>query len=405
MKKMKKIALLLTLIVVSQYAKAQEDNRVITTGVPFLLIAADARSAGMADMGVATSTDAFSQQYNPAKYAFSIEKQGFSVSYTPYLTSIANDISLGQLTYFNKINERSAFAGSLRYFGLGDIELRRTGDPGEIPRVVNPNELALDGSYSLKLSERFSMAVAGRYIRSSLKIADENTDATAASTFAVDIAGYYQSEEIAYDDFNGRWRAGFNFQNMGPKISYDNDDLNDNFLPANMRLGGGFDFIFDEYSKIGVTAEVTKLLVPTPPAKVAAVDADDSGSIEPAEQDLADDAYTQALSDYRKTSWTSGIFNSFNDAPDGISEELKEFTWALGAEYWYQDSFALRLGYFNENELKGARKFFTLGAGFKYNVVKIDVSYLFSASKVRNPLENTLRFSLTFNFGDNYDEL
>lgn len=406
MNTMKKIAVIFTLLVVGQYVKAQEDNsRVITTGVPFLLIAADARSAGMADMGVATSADAFSQQFNPAKYAFSLQKQGFSVSYTPYLSSIANDISLGQLTYYNRINERSAFAGSLRFFGLGDIELRETGDQAEIPRVVNPNEFALDGSYSLKLSDRFSMAVGGRFIRSALRIGDANNDATAATTFAVDIAGYYQSEEMAYDDFNGRWRAGFNFQNLGPKISYDNDDLNDNFLPANMRLGGGFDFIFDEYSKIGVTAEVTKLLVPTPPAKVAAVDADDSGSIEPAEQDLADDAYTQALSDYRKTSWTSGIFNSFNDAPDGISEELKEFTWALGAEYWYQDSFALRLGYFNENELKGARKFFTLGAGFKYNVVKIDVSYLFSASKVRNPLENTLRFSLTFNFGDNYDEL
>jgi len=395
MKKMKKIALLLTVLVVSQYAKAQNDNRVITTGVPFLLIAADARSAGMADMGVATSTDAFSQQYNPAKYAFSIEKQGFSVSYTPYLTSIANDISLGQLTYFNKINERSAFGGSIRYFGLGDIELRRTGDPGEIPRVVNPNELALDGSYSLKLSERFSMAVAGRYIRSSLKIADENTDATAASTFAVDIAGYYQSEEVAYDDFNGRWRAGFNFQNMGPKISYDNDDLNDNFLPANMRLGGGFDFIFDEYNKVSVSAEVTKLLVPTP-QKV--IDFDEDGDIDSSD-------YAEANNRYRKTSWVSGIFKSFNDAPDGLSEELKEFTYALGAEYYYQDSFAIRMGYFNENELKGARKYFTLGAGFKYNIVKIDVSYLFSTSKVKNPLENTLRFSLTFNFGDKYDEL
>ena len=393
MKKMKKIALLLTLLVVSQYAKAQD--RVITTGVPFLLIAADARSAGMADMGVATSTDAFSQQYNPAKYAFSLEKQGFSVSYTPYLTSIANDISLGQLTYYNKINERSAFAGSFRFFGLGDIELRRTGDPLEIPRVVNPNELALDGSYSLKLSDRFSMAVAGRYIRSSLKIADENTDATPASTFAVDIAGYYQSEEIAYDDFNGRWRAGFNFQNMGPKISYDNDDLNDNFLPANMRLGGGFDFIFDEYNKVSVSAEVTKLLVPTP-QKV--IDFDDDGDIDSSD-------YAEANNRYRKTSWVSGIFKSFNDAPDGLSEELKEFTWALGAEYWYQDSFALRMGYFNENELKGARKYFTLGAGFKYNIVKIDVSYLFSTSTVKNPLENTLRFSLTFNFGDKYDEL
>jgi hypothetical protein len=401
---MKKIAILLILFTVSQNIKAQE-NRVITTGVPFLLIAADARSAGMGDMGVATSADAFSQQFNPAKFAFSLQKQGFSVSYTPYLSSIANDISLGQLTYYNKINDRSAFAGSLRFFGLGDIELRQTADPNEAVRNVNPNELALDGSYSLKLSDRFSMAVAGRFIRSALRVPDLNNDVSAATTFAVDVAGYYQSEEVAYDDFNGRWRAGFNFQNLGPKISYDKDDLNNNFLPANMRLGGGFDFIFDEYSKIGVTAEVTKLLVPTPPAIVAPVDADGSGSIDAAEEQIAEDAYAQALSDYRKTSWTSGIFKSFNDAPDGISEELKEFTWALGAEYWYQDSFALRLGYFNENEYKGARKFFTLGAGFKYNVVKIDVSYLFSASKVRNPLENTLRFSLTFNFGENYDEL
>ena len=404
MNTMKKIAILLILITVSQNVKSQE-NRVITTGVPFLLIAADARSAAMGDMGVATSADAFSQQYNPAKFAFSLQKQGFSVSYTPYLSSIANDISLGQLTYYNRINERSAFAGSLRFFGLGDIELRQTADPNEAVRTVNPNELALDGSYSLKLSERFSMAVAGRFIRSALRVPDVNNDVSAATTFAVDIAGYYQSEEMAYNDFNGRWRAGFNFQNLGPKISYDNDDLNNNFLPANMRLGGGFDFIFDEYNKIGVTAEITKLLVPTPPALVEALDSDDSGSIDPAEQQAADDAYTQALADYRKTSWTSGIFKSFNDAPDGISEELKEITWALGAEYWYQDSFAFRLGYFNENELKGARKFFTLGAGFKYNVVKIDVSYLFSASKVRNPLENTLRFSLTFNFGDNYEEL
>ena len=395
MRKMKKIALLLTVFIVSQYAKAQEDNRVITTGVPFLLIAADARSAGMADMGVATSADAFSQQYNPAKYAFSLDKQGFTVSYTPYLTSIANDISLGQLTYYNRINERSAFAGSFRFFGLGDIELRETGDPNEIPRTVNPNEFALDGSYSLKLSDRFSMAVGGRFIRSALKIADATTDASAATTFAVDVAGYYQSEEVAYDDFNGRWRLGFNFQNMGPKISYDNDDLNDNFMPANMRLGGGFDFIFDEYNKIGVTAEVTKLMVPTPP-KVG--DEDEDGDIDSAD-------YALANKEYRAIPWTKGIIQSFGDAPDGLSEEMKEFTWALGAEYWYQDSFALRMGYFNENELKGARKYFTLGAGFKYNIVKIDVSYLFSTSTVKNPLENTLRFSLTFNFGDKYDEL
>lgn len=405
MNTMKKIAILLTFLVVGQLAKAQEDNnRVITTGVPFLLIAADARSAGMADMGVATSADAFSQQYNPSKYAFSLQKQGFSVSYTPYLTSIANDISLGQITYYNRINEKSAFAGSLRYFGLGDIQL--TDEIGTPLTTVSPNEFALDGSYSLKLSERFAMGIGARYIRSNLKIATDNGDATPASSFAVDVSGFYQSEEVAYEDFNGRWRAGFNFQNLGPKINYDNDNLDSssNFLPANMRLGGGFDFIFDEYNKIGVTAEVTKLLVPTPPSRIQYYDIDGDGTISGTEEDEVDDMNSLAVSEYRKIGWVDGIAKSFNDAPDGFSEELKEFTWALGAEYSYQESFALRLGYFNENELKGARKFFSLGAGFKYNVVKVDVSYLFSASKVRNPLENTLRFSLTFNFGDEYDE-
>ena len=402
---MKKIALFLTLIITSQFVKAQDNNRVITTGVPFLLIAADARSAGMGDMGVATSADAYSQQHNPAKYAFSLEKQGFSVSYTPYLTSIANDISLGQITYFNRINERSAFASSLRYFGLGDIQL--TNDIGEPLNTVNPNEFALDGSYSLKLSERFAMGIGARFVRSALKIPSDNNDVKAASTFAVDIAAYYQSEEIAYDDFNGRWRAGINLQNMGPKINYNNDGNDEyaNFMPANLRLGLGFDFIFDEYNKITVTGEVTKLMVPTPPAIVEPLDSDGSGSIDPGEDAAADAQYIQDVSGYRKTTWTSGIFKSFGDAPDGLSEEFKEFTYALGAEYWYQDSFALRTGYFHESEVKGARKFFTLGAGFKYNIVKIDVSYLFSASKVRNPLENTLRFSLTFNFGDKYDEL
>ncbi len=388
---MKKLLKLVTFLVVLQTANAQD--RVITTGVPFLLIAADARSAGIADMGVASSADAYSQQYNPSKYAFSSRKQGFSLSYTPYLTSIANDISLGQITYYNRINDRSAFAGSLRYFGLGDIELRQSyDDPG---RTVNPNELALDGSYSLKLSETFSMGVAGRYIRSNLKIPDANIDAKAASTFAVDISGFFQSEEIAFDNFNGRYRFGFNFQNLGPKISYDNDQLNQNFLPANMRLGGSFDFIFDEYNKVSVIGETTKLLVPTPQA---VTDLNNDGVI-----DSNDTAINNQ--NYRKIGWVQGIFKSFGDAPDGFSEELKEFTWALGAEYWYQDSFALRTGYFNESATKGARKYLTLGAGFKYNIVKIDVSYLFSASKVKNPLENTLRFSLTFNFGDSYDDL
>jgi hypothetical protein len=389
---MKNLFKFLSILVIAQYANAQD--RVITTGVPFLLIAADARSAGMADMGVATSADAYSQQFNPSKYAFSKQKQGFSMSYTPYLTSIANDISLGQVTYFNRFNDRMAFSGSLRYFGFGDIELRETGDPNEVPVITSPNEFAIDGSYSLKLSPEFAMGVSGRYIRSNLKIANATTDARPATTFAVDVSGIYQSEEEVYDSFNGKWRAGFNFQNLGPKLSYDNDLLNENFIPANMRLGGSFDFILDDYNKVSLIGETTKLLVPTPQT---VTDLNNDGVVDATDKSINNQ-------NYRNISWTSGIFQSFGDAPDGFSEELKEFTWALGAEYWYQDSFALRTGYFNESVEKGARKYLTLGAGFKYNIVKIDVSYLFSASKVRNPLENTLRFSLSFNFGDEYDD-
>ena len=388
---MKKIALLFICFFVFFLAKAQD--RVITTGVPFLLVSADARAAGMADVGVSSSADAFSQQWNPAKYAFAIDKQGLSVSYTPYLTDLVNDISLGQLTYYNKLNERSAFAGSLRYFGLGEIELRETGNPDEVPRIVSPNEFAFDGSYSLKLSERFSMAVAGRYIHSSLKVASDNGDATPASSFAVDVAGFYQSEEIAYNEFNGRWRGGFNIQNLGPKISYDNDEFSTNFLPANLKIGTGFDFIFDDFNKVALNIEFNKLLVPTPQNP----DLNGDGTVTAEER-------AQNQENYRSIGWVSGLVKSFGDAPDGFSEELKEFTYAAGAEYLYQDSFAMRMGYFHESPQKGARQFFSLGAGFKYNIVKVDVSYLFSASKVKNPLENTLRFSLTFNFGDKYDE-
>ncbi|SFE74088.1 type IX secretion system outer membrane channel protein PorV [Flavobacterium xueshanense] len=388
---MRKIIPLFILLFIITSANAQE--RVINPGVPFLLVTADARAAGMADIGVATSADAFSQQWNPAKYAFATDAQGFSISYTPYLTDIANDISLGQLTYYQKLNDRSAFAGSLRYFGFGDIELRQTGDPLEDFPTVSPNEFAIDGSYSLKLSEKFSMAIAGRFINSNLKVASDNNDASSASTFAVDVAGFYQSEEIAYNEFNGRWRAGFNIQNLGPKISYDNDDFNNNFIPANLKIGTGFDFILDDYNKVALNVEFNKLLVPTPQDP----DLNGDGTVTSEERNQNND-------DYRSIGWTSGVFRSFGDAPDGFGEEAKEVTYAVGAEYLYQESFAMRLGYFHESPVKGARQFFSLGAGFKYNVVKVDVSYLFSASKVKNPLENTLRFSLTFNFGEKYDE-
>ncbi len=386
---MKKIIILILLALVTVKTQAQEDNstanqRVITTAVPFVLIAADARAAGMGDIGVASSADAFSQQWNPAKNAFAISKQGIGVTYTPYLSQLVNDIFLGNLTYYNRINERSAVAASLRYFSLGDIELRDTAE--QVPLIQSPNEFTFDLSYALRLSDRFSMAVAGRYLRSDLKIQASNEDASAASSFGVDIAGFYQSEEIAYNDFDGRWRAGFNFSNIGPKIKYDEVGQENN-LPTNMALGAGFDFILDEYNKVTALVEVNKLLVPTPQ------DFDGDGDI-----DAEDDE------EYENISFFSGIFQSFGDAPDGFSEELKEFTWALGAEYWYQDVFAFRTGYFNESDLKGSRKFLSLGAGFRYTAINIDISYLFSTSAVRSPLEGTLRFGLTFNFGDEYDE-
>ncbi|MGB4743370.1 MAG: type IX secretion system outer membrane channel protein PorV [Flavobacteriaceae bacterium] len=396
------IALFSTTATAQTTIRPNEDTRVITTGVPFILIASDARAAGMGDMGVATSVDAYSQQWNPSKYAFSEAKSGFGVSYTPYLSKLVNDIFLGNVTYFNRLNERSAFAVSLKYFSLGEIELRA--DEFSQPLIEQPNELTLDASYALRLSDQFSMAVALRYLRSDLKIQAIDVNAKAAGSFGVDIAGYYQSEEEAYNDFNGRWRGGFAIQNLGPKIKYD-EGGRENFLPTNLRLGGGFDFIFDQYNRVNVTAEVTKLLVPTPPVygtEYNYTDTNGNGVYDEGTDTLGAIENNDVIIEGQdpNVEFLPGVFQSFNDAPGGFSEELDEFTWALGAEYLYQDSFALRLGYFNENELKGARKFFAMGAGFKYTTINIDLSYLFSASKVQSPLENTLRFSLSFNIGD-----
>jgi len=378
---MRRFAGILVMILACKLS-AQED-RVITTAVPFLTIAADARAAALGDMGVATSVDAFSQQWNPAKFAFAERKMGIGVSYTPYLESIITDISLLNGSFYNKIDDRSAFAFSLRYFTLGEIELRQfANDPGTLAK---PNELALDGSYSLKLSDKFSMAVAGRFIRSNLRLPEiSNVDSQAASSFAVDVSGYYRSNEIALASFNGRWRAGFNLSNLGGKIQYD-EGGQENFLPTNLKFGVGFDFILNEDNVLAITTEFNKLLVPTPQ------DFDGDGDVD------ADDN-----AEYQNIGFLSGVFKSFNDAPDGFSEELKELTWALSAEYAYQDAFMIRTGLFNESDLKGSRKFFALGAGFKFKAAQIDLSYLFSTSQVRNPLENTLRFSLTFNLGEEF---
>jgi hypothetical protein len=388
------------------------DSRVITTGVPFMLIAPDARSAAMGDMGVATSVDGFSQQYNPAKYVFSEAKSGASLSYTPYLSRLVNDISISYVTYFNRLNETSAISASFKYFSLGEITLTQgENDPGI---NVKPNEFSADMAYTLRLADQFSMAIGLRYMRSDLRINQVDPTADAAGSFSADITGYYQSEEEAYSDFNGRWRAGFAIQNLGPKFTYD-DGGRENFQPTNLRLGAGFDFIFDEYSKLGITAEVTKLLVPTPPLlgdRIVFTDANGDGIFNENDGDTQSDEQLAASEEGviiagqdNNVSFVNGVFQSFGDAPGGFSEELREFTWSLGAEYTYQENFAFRAGYFNEADDKGARKFFALGAGFKYTTINIDLSYLFSASKIQSPLENTLRFSLTFNFGDGeYDE-
>ncbi|MEW2922928.1 type IX secretion system outer membrane channel protein PorV [Muricauda sp. ANG21] len=378
---MKKLLILVVLLAVAPRLSAQQE-RVITTAVPFLTIAADARASGMGDMGVATSFDAYSQQWNPAKYAFATQKMGVGASYTPYLETIVNDVSLLNANFYNKLNDRSAFAIGLRYFGLGEIELRQTID--EDATLVKPNEFAIDGSYSLKLSQSFSMAVAGRFISSNLRFQDGTQDSQAANAFAVDIAGFFRSREIAYNNYDGRWRAGFNISNIGGSLQYD-EGGQENFLPTNLKFGGGFDFIFDQDNILALNTEFNKLLVPTPR------DFDGDGVIGPEDNDQ-----------YQNISFFKGIFESFGDAPDGFSEELKEITWALGAEYRFREAFMLRSGYFNESQDKGSRKFFTLGAGFKFKSAQIDLSYLFSTSQVKNPLENTLRFSLTFNFGEEF---
>lgn len=362
--------------------QAQDEPNTITTAVPFLVIAADARSAGLGEQGVATSPDVYAVQWNPAKLAFLDTKHNVGVNYTPYLGNLVNDIAILQAAYANRLNERSAFGVSLRYFSLGTITT--TMGPNDPGLDIRPNEFTIDGTYALKLSERFSMAVSGRYLRSDLRIQQLDPDASAAGSFGVDISGYYQSEEITYNSFDGRWRGGFNISNIGPEVSYSDADNDDDFIPTNLRLGGGFDFILDSYNRVFVGLEFNKLLVPTPPIR------DGEGNIIAGQDD--------------DVSFFQGIFQSFGDAPDGFSEELKEFTWSLGAEYVYDDVFSLRAGYFNESDLKGARKFATLGAGFEFNAIDIDLSYLFSTGSVRSPLENTLRFGLTFHFGDEFDE-
>lgn len=344
----------------------------ITTATPFLLIVPDARAGAMGDVGVSTSADASSLFHNPSKIAFSGRQVMVGINYSPWLRNLTDDIFIGSGSYINRFSENAAWGAEFRYFSLGQVDL--TDNVGNPNGTINPNEFALSGTYALKLSETFSMGVTGRYFRSNLAFTGTNSTLQPINSFAVDVSGYFQSTEENYGTFNGRYRVGFNIANIGPKVSYVPGE--EDFIPTNLKFGGGFDFILDDYNIISVNTEFTKLLVPTP----------------------------QADGSDRDKGFISGIFSSFGDAEGGFGEELEEVTYALGAEYLYNNAFALRAGYFHEGENKGNRQFFTLGAGFKTNALNIDLSYLINSSDVNNPLENSLRFSLSFDLGEIYDD-
>ncbi|MDG1761644.1 MAG: type IX secretion system outer membrane channel protein PorV [Flavobacteriaceae bacterium] len=370
-------SLLLALALFMYNGYGQNSNRVITTGVPFLMITPDARSAGMGELGVATPADAYSQQWNPAKYAFASSEKGIGISYTPYLSKLVDDIFLGNLTFYKKLNDRSSWATSLKYFSLGNIQFNEFVGGSIVDQgQERPSELTLDLSYALKLSEQFSTAIAVRYIRSDLKIASD-ADTSSANSLGIDIAGYYESNSFDFGNNDAVFRGGINVSNIGPRLNYDMGGQK-SFIPTNLKLGFGMDLLFDDQNSLGIYTEFNKLLVPTP---VAVYD-DENVFL----------GYRQPDIDFLK-----GIFTSFSDAPSGLSEELSEITVAVGLEYLFQDVFSLRTGYFNESQDKGSRRYLTLGAGFDLNFIDIDISYLFSTSNVRNPLENTIRFSLALN--------
>ena len=371
--------LLIILILISNSIDSQE-RRVITTAVPFLMIASDARAAGIGEQGVATSMDNFSQHWNPSKYVFSESSSGLAFSYTPYLSKLVNDIFLANISYYKKVDDRSSWSASLKYFSLGDIDILQ--NPLDIPIIENPNEFTLDAAYSLKLSENFALSVAGRFLLSDVKLQTFDSETEAASSFAVDISGYFESDTKSYRNFDGVIRAGFNISNIGPKMKYSKlNNGTESFIPTNLRLGSGFEFIFDSNNSLAVTLEINKLLVPSPSVEVF----NSNGNIV---------AYRQP-----DIGFLQGIFKSFGDAPDGIAEEFKELTYSLGFEYSFNQSFFLRSGYFSEHELKGSRKFITIGTGFNTSRnLNIDLSYLISTSDVISPLENTIRLSLGFNF-------
>lgn len=368
-------------------ATAQDKNEFnpIQTGVTSQGIAPDARGASMGDLGAATDPDANSQYWNPSKYAFAYSKAAVSLSYTPWLRKLVNDIFLANLAGYWKIgsNDNQAISASLRYFSLGEVNSSPIS--GETGQSLNPYEMSVDVGYSRKLSEKFSMGVVFRYIYSDLGFSDSyaGDQSTGASAFSADIAGYYTTYPIIGRN-ECQWSWGWNISNIGTKVSYNNGE-DPAFLPTNLRLGTSFTFPLADYHNLAINLDLNKLLVPAKPRQ-ADYDMDTpEGQAE----------YQDALTDWEDMSSFTGIFKSFSDAPGGFKEELREITWSLGAEYSYNNQFFLRAGYFYENEFKGNRQYFAAGAGFSLNVVRLDASYMLATAQ-QSPLDQTLRFTLTF---------
>ena len=360
--------------------KAQDKKNMfnpVNTSVTSQSIAPDARAAGMGDVGAATDPDVNSQYWNPAKYPFNISRAGVSLNYTPWLRQLVNDMDLAYMAGYYRIGDYSAVSGSLRYFSLGEVIMGSsvTADDG---MTIKPYELSLDVAYSLMLSEKFSLAAGVRWIYSDLTY-DYSEDTSPGSAFAADIALYYQN----YINIGAREcqvGLGMNISNIGSKISFGGDDRSE-FIPTNLRLGASLMVPIDEYNRFSIAADANKLLVPTYPK----INDGESTS----------DYEDRVQREYYDVSSISGIFKSFSDAPGGFKEELQEIQWSVGAEYTYHDQFSVRAGYHHESENKGNRKYFTVGAGFRMSVFALDAGYVIVTAK-SNPLDQTLRFSLTF---------
>ena len=371
-----RLLLLVALVLAVGSLRAQDKKNMfnpVNTSVTSLSIAPDARAGAMGDVGAATEADVNSQYWNPAKYPFNIARAGASVSYTPWLRKLVNDINLANLVGFYRIGDYSAVHGSLRFFSLGEVYLSDMED-----MTINPYEFAFDLGYSRMLSECFSMAVNMRFIYSDIKY-DYTAESSAGKAFAADIAMYRLGYFMAGNrECSFGW--GLNINNIGSKISYGGDD-DAEFIPTNLRLGLNLTIPFNEYNKFSVATDVNKLLVPTYPKQ---------------KDGEADNDYTDRVQkDYYDISPISGIFKSFHDAPNGFKEEMQELQWSMGCEYTYNDRFMLRGGYHHEAANKGNRKYFTVGAGFHMSVFTVDASYVFSTSQ-SNPLDQTMRFSLSF---------